>query len=54
MVWLQERYIWCAIAGTDQIFQVDIAKCRNVQGLRNAVARDSDIPVDDLDLWKVS
>lgn len=30
-----ERYIWCAIAGQDQVLRVDVSKCEFVSDMRN-------------------
>lgn len=52
---MSERYLWCAIAGRDQVLRVDANSCEVVGQLRNALISEGRLGLrnDQIWLWKV-
>ena len=50
-----EHLVWCAIAGRQNLFQVDISLCKVVYDLQKAVAEKTryKVFIPRLEIWKV-
>ena len=45
--------MWCAFAGTNRIFQVDVAKVKDCERLEKEIVRGSGIKTSQIEVWKV-
>lgn len=50
-----ERYIWCAIAGRDQVLRIDVSKCKFVCDMRNKLVSEGRLGIRNslAQMWKV-
>ena len=45
--------MWCAFAGTNRIFQADVAKVKDYERLEKEIVRGSGIKTSQTEVWKV-